>query len=117
MLHSSEHLLGRIVKEASCQFESPNVSARHCAIYRKLLGPDGQNVPSNHIQGPGDRLVACIKDFSSNGTYINQRRLQRNGDEAELVHGDVISLLGAPENGKSCFILIGRCNLGFFFSA
>jgi hypothetical protein len=63
MLHSSEHLLGRIVKEASCQFESPNVSARHCAIYRKLLGPDGQNVPPNHIQGPGDRLVTCIKDF------------------------------------------------------
>ncbi|KAH8951403.1 hypothetical protein BDL97_09G026100 [Sphagnum fallax] len=111
MLHSSEHLLGRIVKEASCQFESPNVSARHCAIYRKLLGPDGQNVPSNHIQGPGDRLVACIKDFSSNGTYINQRRLQRNGDEAELVHGDVISLLGAPENDNA-FAFVYREVLG-----
>ena len=62
MLHSPEHVMGRNVKEPSCQFESPNVSGRHCSIARRLLGPNGKPTPFNHTPGPTDRVVICIRD-------------------------------------------------------
>lgn len=62
MLHSPEHVLGRNVKEASCQFESPNVSGKHCIIFRRVIGFDGRTIPLSHIPGPNDRVVTFIKD-------------------------------------------------------
>lgn len=38
LMHGNEHVLGRTVKETSCQFDSPNVSGRHCRVYRKKSG-------------------------------------------------------------------------------
>lgn len=108
MLQHSEHVLGRTVREASCLIDSPNVSARHCTVSRRFLGPDGRFLPLNHIPTAAtDRLVACIRDSSSNGTYINFDRLQRNGEEVQLRHGDVISLVGMPEN-ETAFSFVYR---------
>jgi hypothetical protein len=63
MLQHSEHVLGRSVRETSCLIDSPNVSARHCTLSRRFLGPDGRFLPLNHIPNAAtDRLVACIRD-------------------------------------------------------
>uniref|UniRef100_A0A7I4DTR9 FHA domain-containing protein n=1 Tax=Physcomitrium patens TaxID=3218 RepID=A0A7I4DTR9_PHYPA len=99
MLHNSDHVLGRTVKEVSCQFNSPNVSGRHCTISRRYLGEDGRILSTNNITNAAtDRLVGCIRDSSSNGTFVNFQRLQRNGEEVQLRHGDVISLVSTPED-------------------
>ncbi|KAG0628014.1 hypothetical protein M758_2G243900 [Ceratodon purpureus] len=109
MLQHSEHVLGRTVREISCLIDSPNVSARHCTISRRFLGSDGRLLHPNHIPNAAtDRLVACIRDSSSNGTYINFDRLQRNGEEVQLRHGDVISLVGTPENAETAFSFVYR---------
>lgn len=63
MLHNSDHVLGRTVKEVSCQFNSPNVSGRHCTISRRYLGEDGRILSTNNITNAAtDRLVGCIRD-------------------------------------------------------
>ncbi|XP_024376186.1 uncharacterized protein [Physcomitrium patens] len=101
MLHNSDHVLGRTVKEVSCQFNSPNVSGRHCTISRRYLGEDGRILSTNNITNAAtDRLVGCIRDSSSNGTFVNFQRLQRNGEEVQLRHGDVISLVSTPEDAR-----------------
>ncbi|XP_073390439.1 uncharacterized protein [Physcomitrium patens] len=105
MLHNSDHVLGRTVKEVSCQFNSPNVSGRHCTISRRYLGEDGRILSTNNITNAAtDRLVGCIRDSSSNGTFVNFQRLQRNGEEVQLRHGDVISLVSTPEDEQSLLL-------------
>jgi hypothetical protein len=39
--------------------------------------------------------------YSSKGTFVNQQKLQRNGAEVELQHGDIVSLVGPLEHGES----------------
>jgi pSer/pThr/pTyr-binding forkhead associated (FHA) protein len=38
--------------------------------------------------------------YSSNGTFVNQQKLQRNGVEVEVQHGDIVSLVGPLEHGE-----------------
>ncbi|KAG6549660.1 hypothetical protein Mapa_008639 [Marchantia paleacea] len=98
MLHNSDHVLGRTVAEVSCQFESPAVSGRHCTITRKLTTLDGSIKPSGSEAVPGDHYVVFVKDSSSNGTYINNQRLRKNGPELRVQHGDIISLVAVSEH-------------------
>ncbi|MCO5560635.1 hypothetical protein L7F22_014251 [Adiantum nelumboides] len=99
LLYNSEHVLGRTVKDPSCQFDSINVSAKHCTIFRKKFKADERNV---HITGTEpvstDRWLVYIKDSSSNGTFINCQRLKRDSPEARIKDGDIISLVNAPEH-------------------
>ncbi|KAH9553044.1 hypothetical protein CY35_09G099300 [Sphagnum magellanicum] len=98
VLCGSEHILGRTVKEEVCRIESLNVSGMHCTISRRVCDADGKVQPLNHEFSPGDRVMICIKDSSSNGTFVNNQKLQRNGAEVELQHGDIVSLVGPPEH-------------------
>ncbi|MCO5572950.1 hypothetical protein L7F22_026712 [Adiantum nelumboides] len=99
LLYNSEHVLGRTVKDPSCQFDSINVSAKHCTIFRKKFKADERNV---HVTGTEpvstDRWLVYIKDSSSNGTFINCQRLKRDSPEARIKDGDIISLVNAPEH-------------------
>ncbi|KAJ7551552.1 hypothetical protein O6H91_06G020200 [Diphasiastrum complanatum] len=99
LLHNMEHVLGRNVKDLSCQFDSPSVSARHCKILRRIVEADGAiKITQNNVLGPGERFLVFIKDSSSNGTYLNHQRLRKDSPEACLQHGDIISLVAAPEH-------------------
>jgi hypothetical protein len=113
VLCGSEHILGRTVKEEVCRIESLNVSGMHCTISRRVCDADGKVQPLNHEFSPGDRVMICIKDSSSNGTFVNQQKLQRNGVEVELQHGDIVSLVGPPEHGESLHLTM---HLLWFFS-
>ncbi|CAM6008942.1 unnamed protein product [Sphagnum balticum] len=107
VLCGSEHILGRTVKEEVCRIESLNVSGMHCTISRRVCDADGKVQPLNHEFSPGDRVMICIKDSSSNGTFVNQQKLQRNGVEVELQHGDIVSLVGPPEH-ENAFAFVYR---------
>jgi hypothetical protein len=113
VLCGSEHILGRTVKEEVCRIESLNVSGMHCTISRRVCDADGKVQPLNHEFSPGDRVMICIKDSSSNGTFVNNQKLQRNGAEVELQHGDIVSLVGPPEHGESLHLTM---HLLWFFS-
>jgi pSer/pThr/pTyr-binding forkhead associated (FHA) protein len=39
--------------------------------------------------------------YNSNGTFVNEQKLQRNGAEVELQHGDIMSLVGPLKHGES----------------
>eukprot|EP00250_Pteridium_aquilinum_P010196 c19207_g1_i1 orf=387-3377(-) len=99
LLYDSEHILGRSVKDPSCQFDSLNVSAKHCTIFRKRFKADESCIP---LQGTepisAERFLVYIKDSSSNGTFINCQKLKRGSPEARIKDGDIISLVNAPEH-------------------
>jgi hypothetical protein len=38
--------------------------------------------------------------YSSNETFVNQQKFQKNGAEVELQHGDIVSLVGPPKHGE-----------------
>jgi hypothetical protein len=38
--------------------------------------------------------------YNSNGTFVNQQKLQRNGAGVEFQHGDIVLLVGPPEHGE-----------------
>ncbi|KAH7444383.1 hypothetical protein KP509_02G076400 [Ceratopteris richardii] len=97
LLYESEHVLGRHVKDPACQFDSINVSGRHCTIFRKNFKTYEKHVPGA-VSVPTDRWLVYIKDSSSNGTFINCQKLNRNSREARLKDGDIISLVNPPEH-------------------
>lgn len=49
--------------------------------------------------GMSHNMRALVDVYSSNGTFVNLIKLQRNGEEHQLRHGDIISLVGPPEHG------------------
>ncbi|KAH9316932.1 hypothetical protein KI387_018701, partial [Taxus chinensis] len=101
LLHGNEHVLGRTVKDASCQFESPNVSGRHCKVYRKKV------VLENTERSNGTCCTVFVKDSSSNGTYLNWEKLKKDSPEAQIQHGDIISLVNPPEH-ENAFAFVFR---------
>eukprot|EP01018_Ginkgo_biloba_P012851 Gb_37853 [translate_table: standard] len=101
LMHGNEHVLGRTVKETSCQFESPNVSGRHCRVYRK------KSVLGNNEQSGGGCFFVFLKDSSSNGTYLNWEKLKKDTPEAQIQHGDIISLVNPPEH-ENAFAFVYR---------
>ncbi|XP_019159518.1 PREDICTED: golgin subfamily A member 8J isoform X2 [Ipomoea nil] len=88
LLTAGEHRIGRLVGDARFQISSPAVSASHCKIYRKRIA----NEDTEH------NTLVFLKDSSTNGTYLNWEKLNKNSPEARLKHGDIISIAFAPQH-------------------
>ncbi|XP_047949755.1 golgin subfamily B member 1-like isoform X2 [Salvia hispanica] len=91
LLTSNEHCIGRLVDDTRFQIIAPAVSANHCKIYRKKIATGDTE----------QQLASCsvfLKDSSTNGTYLNSERLNKNTFEAKLRHGDIISIAFAPHH-------------------
>jgi pSer/pThr/pTyr-binding forkhead associated (FHA) protein len=48
-----------------------------------------------------ENLTTIFPFLQLNGTFVNQQKLQRNGVEVDLQHGDIVSLVGSLEHGES----------------
>ncbi|CAN6290829.1 unnamed protein product [Urochloa humidicola] len=91
LLSADEHHVGRIGVEDRFQISDPQISTRHCRIYRDtVLGELNRHEP----------VPVFIKDTSSNGTFINWKRIKKNSSPVKLNHGDIISFL-SPHNDSS----------------
>ncbi|XP_062209719.1 uncharacterized protein LOC133911480 isoform X2 [Phragmites australis] len=95
LLSADEHCLGRAVEERFqiCAPQSaPQISGRHCKIYRDtVLGELSRHEP----------VPVLLKDTSSNGTFINWRKLKKNSSPVKLNHGDIISFTTPPHDDAS----------------
>ncbi|KAL6847636.1 hypothetical protein ACP4OV_022662 [Aristida adscensionis] len=91
LLSADEHCLGRNADERF-QISGLSISGKHCKIYRDtVLGELNRHEP----------VPVFLKDTSSNGTYINWRKLKKNSPPAKLSHGDIISLTTPPHDDCS----------------
>ncbi|EOA26547.1 hypothetical protein CARUB_v10022606mg [Capsella rubella] len=105
LLTSDEHCLGRLPRHAGYQIESAAISGNHCKIYRKqVAGGDGDNTSSSDVS-------VFVEDTSTNGTFLNWERLNKNGPALRVQHGDIISLAVPPEHEKA-FAFVYREILG-----
>ncbi|XP_009379272.2 myosin-10 isoform X1 [Pyrus x bretschneideri] len=91
LLTADEHWIGRTVDDVRFQIDSNAVSGRHCKIYRKRAA----NEDTKHTS-------VCLKDMSTNGTYLNWMKLTKVGVEAEVHHGDIISPSAPPQHDLAC---------------
>jgi hypothetical protein len=62
MLCGTEHILGCMVKEEVCRFNSPNVSANNCTIFQRVDDANGKIQPPNHKFKFSNHVMVCIKD-------------------------------------------------------
>ncbi|KAJ9556423.1 hypothetical protein OSB04_011037 [Centaurea solstitialis] len=92
LLTSDEHVIGRAVADKPFQILSNQISQNHCKIYRK-------KVASEDSEGQS-RLFNCgfLRDTSTNGTYLNWEKLNKNSPESKLHHGDIISFAAPPQH-------------------
>ncbi|KAL1548700.1 golgin subfamily B member 1-like isoform X2 [Salvia divinorum] len=91
LLTSNEHCIGRLVDDARFQIITPAVSANHCKIYRKKIA-------AGDTEQQSASCSVFLKDSSTNGTYLNSERMNKNSFEAKLRHGDIISIAFAPHH-------------------
>ncbi|XP_057807426.1 uncharacterized protein LOC131022064 isoform X2 [Salvia miltiorrhiza] len=91
LLTSNEHCIGRLVDDARFQIITPAVSAIHCKIYRKKIA-------TGDTEQQSASCSAFLKDSSTNGTYLNWEKLNKNSFEAKLRHGDIISIAFVPHH-------------------
>ncbi|KAJ4956572.1 hypothetical protein NE237_013355 [Protea cynaroides] len=103
LLTADEHCFGRLVEDKRFLIESNAVSGNHCRIYRKRIVTEDMEQPSS--------LCASVflKDFSTNGTYVNWERLKKNSSEAILQHGDIISFAAPPQNELAFAFVYREC--------
>ncbi|KAJ6675490.1 SMAD/FHA DOMAIN-CONTAINING PROTEIN [Salix viminalis] len=78
VLTGEEHCIGRLVEDTRFQVEANAVSGNHCKIYRKN--------------------AVFLKDTSTNGTYLNWKKLTKSSPEAKVQHGDIISFAAPPQH-------------------
>lgn len=92
LLNSDEHLIGRSVSDTRFQIFSNQISQHHCKIYRKKVAAEDADGQS--------RLHSCgfLRDTSTNGTYLNWEKLNKNSPETKIRHGDIISLAAPPQH-------------------
>ncbi|OEL37614.1 hypothetical protein BAE44_0001363 [Dichanthelium oligosanthes] len=91
LLSGDEHCLGRVVEERFQIFD-PQISSKHCRIYKDtVLGELNRHEP----------VPVFLKDISSNGTYVNWRKLKKSASPVKLNHGDIISFISSPHNDSS----------------
>ncbi|RCV46764.1 hypothetical protein SETIT_9G557400v2 [Setaria italica] len=94
LLSGEEHYLGRGVEDRF-QISDPQISTRHCRIYKDtVLGELNRHEP----------VPVFIKDTSSNGTYINWKRLKKSSSPVKLNHGDVISFISVHKDSSYSFV-------------
>ncbi|KAK4847729.1 hypothetical protein QYF36_005152 [Acer negundo] len=92
ILTMDEHCIGRLVEDTRFRIESNAVSASHCKIYRKRIDTGDVDHSSNCFTS------VFLKDTSSNGTYLNWERLNKNSSEIKVHHGDIISFASPPQH-------------------
>ncbi|XP_071685761.1 uncharacterized protein [Rutidosis leptorrhynchoides] len=92
LLTSDEHLIGRTVADMRFQILSNQISQNHCKIYRKKVATEDAEGQS--------RVFYCgfLKDTSTNGSYLNWEKLNKNSPESKLHHGDIISFAAPPQH-------------------
>ncbi|XP_024996804.1 myosin-11 isoform X3 [Cynara cardunculus var. scolymus] len=92
LLTSDEHVIGRTVADTRFQILSNQISQHHCKVYRK-------KVSSEDAEGQS-RLFNCgfLRDTSTNGTFLNWEKLNKNSPESKLHHGDIISFAAPPQH-------------------
>ncbi|KAF9668856.1 hypothetical protein SADUNF_Sadunf14G0046800 [Salix dunnii] len=86
VLTGKEHCIGRLVEDTRFQVEANAVSGNHCKIFRK-----------NAAAELSDATV-FLKDTSTNGTYLNWKKLTKSSPEAKVQHGDIISFAAPPQH-------------------
>ncbi|KAL5571986.1 hypothetical protein UlMin_021583 [Ulmus minor] len=91
ILTADEHCIGRLADDVRFQVESNAVSGNHCKIYRKKVTCEDGKQTSNST-------AVFLKDTSTNGTYLNWKKLKKDSPEAEVRHGDIISLAAPPQH-------------------
>ncbi|XP_030489844.2 LOW QUALITY PROTEIN: uncharacterized protein LOC115706365 [Cannabis sativa] len=101
ILTADEHCIGRVVDDTRFQIDSNAVSAKHCKIYRKKVDIEEEK------QTSVCKTTVFLKDSSTNGTYINWKKLKKKGPEAEVHHGDIISFAAPPEH-EVAFVFVYR---------
>ncbi|RLN39587.1 myosin-11 isoform X2 [Panicum miliaceum] len=90
LLSADEHCLGRCVEDRF-QILDPQISSTHCRIYKDtVLGELNRHEP----------VPVFLKDTSSNGTFVNWKRVRKNSSPVKLNHGDIISFI-SPQNEAS----------------
>ncbi|KAH9788245.1 FHA domain-containing protein [Citrus sinensis] len=92
LLTADEHCIGRLVDDAHFQIDSNAVSANHCKIYRKKFASGDLD------HSPSGCSSVCLKDTSTNGTYVNCERFKKNSSEVNIDHGDIISFAAPPQH-------------------
>ncbi|KAK8570463.1 hypothetical protein V6N13_003141 [Hibiscus sabdariffa] len=92
LLTADENCIGRLVEDLSFRIESNSVSAKHCRIYRKRVANEDTEQLSNCSSS------VFLKDTSTNGTYLNWKRLKKNSPELKVQHGDIISFSAPPQH-------------------
>ncbi|KAK9147593.1 hypothetical protein Scep_006350 [Stephania cephalantha] len=92
LLTADEHFFGRSVEDKRFRIDSNAISSSHCKIYRKKI-----------IAGDIFHTSVFLKDTSTNGSYINWEKLNKDSPEAMLQHGDIVSFAAAPQHGKFVF--------------
>nr|XP_010919175.1 uncharacterized protein LOC105043354 isoform X3 [Elaeis guineensis] len=95
LLSADEHCLGRCVDDTRFQIGALAVSARHCRIFRdRVAAADGGLDPNLPVP-------VFLKDTSTNGTYLNWKRLRKHSPQVRLQHGDIISFIAPPDDDNS----------------
>ncbi|KAL7258799.1 hypothetical protein ACSBR1_004829 [Camellia fascicularis] len=92
LLTSDEHCIGRLVDDSRFQIESNAVSGNHCKIYRKRVAAEDSENPSTFCS------TVFLKDTSTNGTFLNWKKLKKTSPEAKVHHGDIISFAASPQH-------------------
>lgn len=86
VLTGEEHCIGRLVEDTRFQVEANAVSGNHCKIFRK-----------NAVAELSD-VTVFLKDTSTNGTYLNWKKLTKSSPEGKVQHGDIISFAAPPQH-------------------
>ncbi|KAI4356821.1 hypothetical protein L6164_000808 [Bauhinia variegata] len=97
LLIADEHCIGRVVEDVKFQIDSNAVSAKHCRIYRMKV--TDENMQSS--------TSIFLKDTSTNGTYINWEKLNKNSPAVKVCHGDIISF-ATPPHYERAFAFVYR---------
>ncbi|KAL4567151.1 hypothetical protein LXL04_022725 [Taraxacum kok-saghyz] len=92
LLTNDEHVIGRSVPDKRFELMSNQISSRHCKIYKKKVATEDS--------GGQSRLISCgfFKDTSTNGTYLNWKKYNKNSPECKLHHGDILSFAAPPQH-------------------
>ncbi|KAK3036116.1 hypothetical protein RJ639_031697, partial [Escallonia herrerae] len=94
LMTSDEHCIGRLVEDTLFQILSNQISAKHCKIYRKRIATEDVEHSSRFY------TTSFLRDTSTNGTYLNWEKLNKNSPESKLQHGDIVSFAAPPQHGK-----------------
>ncbi|XP_051121776.1 uncharacterized protein LOC127245114 isoform X2 [Andrographis paniculata] len=91
LLTKDEHCIGRLVDDSRFQILETAVSGSHCKIFRT-------KVTTEDAEPLSDNFSVFLKDTSTNGSFLNWKKLTKSGSEEKLNHGDIISLPYAPHH-------------------